>query len=183
MSTFKVPKKVLNILESIRRNLCNEIERKDRKMAWINWEKVLASKKYGGLGVSSFFAFNRALFFKRVWHFLSQSSTLWTRTIKAIHDEKETLGSLDTRPRRSPWLEIVREINILRSKGTDKTNITRKPSKMGKHEHRNQKSTKEANDSKPKPRKVNYGQASVKESQTLVNKSQPLEDKNPNVSI
>ncbi|GJY44174.1 putative reverse transcriptase domain-containing protein [Tanacetum coccineum] len=43
---------------------------------------------------------------------------------------------------------------------TDKTNITRKPSKMGKHEHGNQKSTKEAKDS----RKVNYGQASVKES-------------------
>ncbi|GJV60658.1 hypothetical protein Tco_1466758 [Tanacetum coccineum] len=45
----------------------------------------------------------------------------------------------------------------------DKTNITRKPSKTGKHEHGNQKSTKEAKDSKPKPRKVNYGQASVKE--------------------
>ncbi|GJY93581.1 reverse transcriptase domain-containing protein [Tanacetum coccineum] len=38
---------------------------------------------------------------------------------------------------------------------TDKTNITRKPSKMSKHEHGNQKSTKEAKDSKPKPRKVN----------------------------
>ncbi|GJT68954.1 hypothetical protein Tco_1028240 [Tanacetum coccineum] len=49
-------------------------------------------------------------------------------------------------------------------RGTDKTNITRKPSKTGKHEHGNQKSTKEAKDSKPKPRKVNYGQASVKES-------------------
>ncbi|GKD80205.1 hypothetical protein Tco_1342826 [Tanacetum coccineum] len=49
--------------------------------------------------------------------------------------------------------------------GTNKTNITRKPSKTGKHEHGNQKSTKEAKDSKPKPRKVNYGQASVKESQ------------------
>ncbi|GKD32801.1 hypothetical protein Tco_1248310, partial [Tanacetum coccineum] len=66
---------------------------------------------------------------------------------------------------------------------TDKTKITRKPSKTGKHGHGNQKSTKEAKDSKPKPRKVNYGQASVKESQTLVNRSQPLEDKNPNVSI
>ncbi|GKF97121.1 hypothetical protein Tco_0292942, partial [Tanacetum coccineum] len=49
---------------------------------------------------------------------------------------------------------------------------------MDKHEHGNQKCTKEAKDSKPKPRKVNYGQASVKESQTLVNRSQPLEDKN-----
>ncbi|GJV32740.1 hypothetical protein Tco_1393140 [Tanacetum coccineum] len=57
---------------------------------------------------------------------------------------------------------------------------------MDKHGHGNQKNTKEAKDSKSKPRKVNYGQASVKsgqtvkESQTLVNRSQPLEDKNPN---
>ncbi|GKF64490.1 hypothetical protein Tco_0187938, partial [Tanacetum coccineum] len=37
---------------------------------------------------------------------------------------------------------------------TDKTNITRKPSKMGKHEHGKWKSTKEAKDAKPKPGKV-----------------------------
>ncbi|GJU09078.1 hypothetical protein Tco_1125508 [Tanacetum coccineum] len=40
-------------------------------------------------------------------------------------------------------------------RGTDKTNITRKPSKTGKHRHEERKSTKEAKDSKPKPRKVN----------------------------
>ncbi|GKC31258.1 hypothetical protein Tco_1038552 [Tanacetum coccineum] len=40
-------------------------------------------------------------------------------------------------------------------RGTDKTNITRKPSKTDKHGHGKRKSTKEAKDSKPKPRKVN----------------------------
>ncbi|GJS61367.1 reverse transcriptase domain-containing protein [Tanacetum coccineum] len=54
---------------------------------------------------------------------------------------------------------------------------------MDKHGHGKRKSTKETKDSKPKPRKVNYGQASVKESQTLVNRSQPLEDKNPNLPV
>ncbi|GJS54920.1 RNA-directed DNA polymerase, eukaryota [Tanacetum coccineum] len=48
------------------------------------------------------------------------------RTIKVIHGEKGTLGSLDTRPRRSSWLEIVREINILRSKGIDILSLIRK---------------------------------------------------------
>ncbi|GJZ82147.1 hypothetical protein Tco_0647141, partial [Tanacetum coccineum] len=43
---------------------------------------------------------------------------------------------------------------------TDISKITRKPSKTGKHGHEERKSTKEAKDSKPKPRKVNYGQAS-----------------------
>nr|GEX95773.1 RNA-directed DNA polymerase, eukaryota [Tanacetum cinerariifolium] len=33
----------------------------DRKITWAAWDKVLASKKNEGLGVSSFFALNRAL--------------------------------------------------------------------------------------------------------------------------
>ncbi|GKD53698.1 hypothetical protein Tco_1287085 [Tanacetum coccineum] len=38
---------------------------------------------------------------------------------------------------------------------TDISKIIRKPSKTGKHGHEERKSTKEAKDSKPKPRKVN----------------------------
>ncbi|GJU49338.1 putative reverse transcriptase domain-containing protein [Tanacetum coccineum] len=38
---------------------------------------------------------------------------------------------------------------------TDISKIIRKPSKTGKHEHEERESTKEAKDSKPKPRKVN----------------------------
>ncbi|GKB77897.1 RNA-directed DNA polymerase, eukaryota, reverse transcriptase zinc-binding domain protein [Tanacetum coccineum] len=108
MSIFKVPKKVLNTLESIRRNFFNGIEGKDRKMSWISWNKVLASKKYGGLGVSSFFAFN------------------------PIYDESGSLDSPYPSSRRSPWLDIVREITILRSKGIDLLPFIRK--KVGNRE-------------------------------------------------
>ncbi|GKC11649.1 hypothetical protein Tco_1008431 [Tanacetum coccineum] len=38
--------------------------------------------------------------------------------------------------------------------GTDISEITRKPLKMGKHGHEKRKSTKEARDAKPKPGKV-----------------------------
>ncbi|GJR59735.1 hypothetical protein Tco_1501897 [Tanacetum coccineum] len=38
----------------------------DRKITWAAWDKILASKKNGGLGVSSFFALNRALLLKWV---------------------------------------------------------------------------------------------------------------------
>nr|GEV45005.1 RNA-directed DNA polymerase, eukaryota [Tanacetum cinerariifolium] len=53
MSSFKVPIKVLNILESIRRKFFNGIEGNERKPVLISWDTVLASKKYGGLGVSN----------------------------------------------------------------------------------------------------------------------------------
>nr|GEV66534.1 RNA-directed DNA polymerase, eukaryota, reverse transcriptase zinc-binding domain protein [Tanacetum cinerariifolium] len=116
MSSFKVPIKVLNILESIRRKF-NGIEENERKLALISWDTILASKKYGGFGVSSFFAMNRALLSKWVWRFLSQRSSMWTRTIKDIHGEKGNLGAHGNITRRSPWLDIVREINVIRSKG------------------------------------------------------------------
>ncbi|GJY01344.1 hypothetical protein Tco_0359496 [Tanacetum coccineum] len=61
MSIYKVPKSVLQTMESIRRNFFNGVQCDERKIVWIKWAKVLASKKYGGLGVSSFYALNRAL--------------------------------------------------------------------------------------------------------------------------
>ncbi|GJR89712.1 hypothetical protein Tco_0213723 [Tanacetum coccineum] len=76
----------------------------------------------------------------------------------------DNIRNLATESRRGRLKEDLESSTWRRR--TDKTNITRKPSKTGKHEHGNQKSTKEAMDLKPKPRKVNYGQASVKESQT-----------------
>nr|GFD41913.1 RNA-directed DNA polymerase, eukaryota, reverse transcriptase zinc-binding domain protein [Tanacetum cinerariifolium] len=56
MSLYKVPKTVLNAVESIRRSLFNGIQDVDKKISWIKWAKVLASKDHGGLGVSSFYA-------------------------------------------------------------------------------------------------------------------------------
>nr|GEW03533.1 hypothetical protein [Tanacetum cinerariifolium] len=47
MSSFKVPTKVLNILESIKRKFFNGIEGNERKLSLISWDTVLALKKYG----------------------------------------------------------------------------------------------------------------------------------------
>ncbi|GKE32766.1 RNA-directed DNA polymerase, eukaryota, partial [Tanacetum coccineum] len=63
MSIYKVPMGVLKKLESIRRNFFNGTHGSVRKSTWINWSTALTPKKNGGLGVSSFFAHNRALLF------------------------------------------------------------------------------------------------------------------------
>nr|GEV10126.1 RNA-directed DNA polymerase, eukaryota [Tanacetum cinerariifolium] len=49
------------------------------------WDTILASKINGGLGVSSFHAFNRALLLKWVWRFISQDGSLWFRVIQALY--------------------------------------------------------------------------------------------------
>ncbi|GJZ03538.1 RNA-directed DNA polymerase, eukaryota [Tanacetum coccineum] len=80
MSLFKVSKSVLHSMESLRRNFFNGIQKGDKKIAWVKWLMVLASKKHDGLGVSSFYALNRGLLFKWVWRYISQDNSYFGLT-------------------------------------------------------------------------------------------------------
>nr|GFC27865.1 RNA-directed DNA polymerase, eukaryota, reverse transcriptase zinc-binding domain protein [Tanacetum cinerariifolium] len=75
MSIFKAPKGVLKEMESIRNNFFIGADTANKKITWVAWDKVLASKKNGGLGVSSYFALNRALLLKWIWRFVSQDDS------------------------------------------------------------------------------------------------------------
>ena len=118
MSIFKCPMGVLNILELIRRNFFNGVANSDRKLTLIGWNKILASKENGGLGISSLFAFNRALLFKWIWRFIYQDSSLWVRFSQSMYGTKGALENSYSLPRRnSPWLDIIREVRGLSIKG------------------------------------------------------------------
>ncbi|GJW60262.1 RNA-directed DNA polymerase, eukaryota [Tanacetum coccineum] len=84
----------------------------EKKIAWIKWTKVLAPKKHGGLGVSSFYALNRALLFKWMWRFLSRDNSLWFRTILAIHGPYGQ-GLAAAHP--SNWSTIIKEVDVLKA--------------------------------------------------------------------
>ncbi|GJW10884.1 putative RNA-directed DNA polymerase [Tanacetum coccineum] len=60
----------------------------------------------GGLGVSSFYALNRALIFKWIWRFRTQSSSLWARVIKVIHGMDGKIGCSPTASFSSNWIDI-----------------------------------------------------------------------------
>nr|GFA74551.1 RNA-directed DNA polymerase, eukaryota [Tanacetum cinerariifolium] len=64
MSIYKAPKGVLHEMEMIRNKFFNGADSLENKITWVAWDKVLASKKNRGLGVSSFYALNRALLLK-----------------------------------------------------------------------------------------------------------------------
>ncbi|GKA38027.1 RNA-directed DNA polymerase, eukaryota, partial [Tanacetum coccineum] len=99
MSIYKAPKGVLHELEKIRNKFFIGADSADRKISWVAWKHVLAGKKRGGLGVSSYFALNRALLLK---------------CIQAIHGK-----SVDSHDLKyaSCWNSILRELNNLSSKG------------------------------------------------------------------
>nr|GEW94367.1 RNA-directed DNA polymerase, eukaryota [Tanacetum cinerariifolium] len=101
MSLFKVPKKVLHRMESMRSHFFNGAELSSKKLVWVKWNHALASKDKGGLGVSSLFALNRALMFKWVWHFITQGSSLW-------HGYDGKIGQKVKSCYPSLWLDIMR---------------------------------------------------------------------------
>ncbi|GJU19060.1 RNA-directed DNA polymerase, eukaryota [Tanacetum coccineum] len=116
MSLFKVPKSVLHSMESLRRNFFNGIQEGDKKIAWVKWPMVLASKKHGGLRVSSFYALNRGLLFKWVWRYISQDNSLWARVISALHGSSSQVLSASF---SSLWKSILNEVKSLKAQGVD----------------------------------------------------------------
>ncbi|GJR88927.1 RNA-directed DNA polymerase, eukaryota [Tanacetum coccineum] len=71
-----------------------------------------ASKKKGGLGVSSFHALNRALLLKWVWLFVSQDGSLWFRVIQAVYGSTIDTHSIQT---ALIWSSILREVQVLKA--------------------------------------------------------------------
>ncbi|GKD20976.1 hypothetical protein Tco_1222679, partial [Tanacetum coccineum] len=101
MSIFKVLISVLNNMESIRRNFFNGVEGLDRKLTWNAWKNVLASKEKG-------------------------DSSLWSKFIKAVHGAKGSLDNVIIASRRSPRLDILREVSSFKSKGIDLLSYARR---------------------------------------------------------
>ncbi|GJS76528.1 RNA-directed DNA polymerase, eukaryota [Tanacetum coccineum] len=116
MSLFKAPKSVINKMEGIRRDFFNGIQEGHRKISWTKWSKVLAAKKFGGLGVSSFFALNRALLAKWFWRYLTNDGSLWCRVISSIHGGHNQIMSA---AQPSLWGSIIKEMNSLKVQGVD----------------------------------------------------------------
>nr|GEZ93570.1 RNA-directed DNA polymerase, eukaryota [Tanacetum cinerariifolium] len=116
LSIYKALITVLKEMESIRSNFFKGADNNDRKISWVSWDKVLASKKVGGLGVSSYYALNRALILKWVWRFVSQDGSLWFRVIQALHG---TLLESHQVQITSLWSSMLREMHVLVLKGFD----------------------------------------------------------------
>ncbi|GKA03685.1 RNA-directed DNA polymerase, eukaryota, reverse transcriptase zinc-binding domain protein [Tanacetum coccineum] len=131
MSMYKVPIQVLNKLESIRYHFFNGVEHNVRKMSFVKWKNVLASKEKGSLGVPSFYGLNRALIFKWIWRFRSQNSSIWSKVIQAIHGVDVVYGRKPCFS--SNWYDINQIIPSLQKQGIDLLDYMQR--KLGNGEH------------------------------------------------
>ncbi|GJW47878.1 RNA-directed DNA polymerase, eukaryota, reverse transcriptase zinc-binding domain protein [Tanacetum coccineum] len=117
MSIYRVPKRILLVLESIHGRFFNGHDSNSKKASWVKWSSVITFKEKGGLGVASLYILNRALMLKWVWRFFSNKDSFWARVIKAIYGEYGSMGKVACSGIRSCWMNIVNEVNVLKEQG------------------------------------------------------------------
>ncbi|XP_021971398.1 uncharacterized protein LOC110866562 [Helianthus annuus] len=93
-SLFNTPVEVLKRLEKIRRKFLWGGCLDNNKISWVPWFKILTSVEQGGLGISSLMATNKALMVKWCVRFKNESSRLWVRVIKSIHERIRGASSI-----------------------------------------------------------------------------------------
>ncbi|GJU36754.1 retrovirus-related pol polyprotein from transposon TNT 1-94 [Tanacetum coccineum] len=85
LSLFRAPVYVISHIEALRRSFFWGFNENEKKIVWVRWQKILADKKDGGLGIGSIKAKNMSLLGKWRWHYLNETGALWRKVISKIH--------------------------------------------------------------------------------------------------
>ncbi|KAJ0585981.1 putative RNA-directed DNA polymerase [Helianthus annuus] len=120
LSLYKCPITVIKVLEGIRRKFlwggCNS----NKKMRWVKWEKIVAAKKFGGLGVGCIRDLNLALLVKWWWRLKTEPQQLWAKVINAIHKNKRRISMVPLRKDQTGiWKTIVETRKDLLKRGVE----------------------------------------------------------------
>lgn len=128
MSLFKVHVGVIETLEKIRHGFLqgdgNEGNLKIRQVAW---DKVVASKKKGGLGVRSMQSHNITLLTKWWQRLRTNPDSLWAGVIMGIHRLMNKLSNyLSCKSNVGVWNNIVGVKKDIQKFGLQVNNVTKK---------------------------------------------------------
>nr|KAJ0219093.1 hypothetical protein LSAT_V11C300139740 [Lactuca sativa] len=120
LSLFRAPLGVLEELEKIRHTFlwggCDE----RKKIHWVSWEKVLAAKEDGGLGVGSIQALDIVLLMKWWWRLNNETHSLWARVIYGIHNlSNKPFEYLSKQRYSGVWNNIVGTKKVLCDHGLE----------------------------------------------------------------
>ncbi|KAJ0846683.1 hypothetical protein HanRHA438_Chr15g0727721 [Helianthus annuus] len=84
-SLYKVPEKIIRMLEAKRRKFLWVKTGEKKKTSYLAWERVTTPKKNGGLGPCPLETSNLALLSKWWWRYKCEDNAFWKQLISAIH--------------------------------------------------------------------------------------------------
>jgi hypothetical protein len=117
LSLFPMPVNIANNLEAMRAKFFWGSIVDERKMHWIEWKSVIASKKYGGLGIGSLQALNLSLIQKWRWRYVHNHNALWVKVVSSIHGPSNDGISFSNLQNNSMWGRIINSIKAMHDKG------------------------------------------------------------------
>ncbi|XP_075663372.1 putative mitochondrial protein AtMg00310 [Castanea sativa] len=82
MSCFKLPVTLCDELNSMASNFWWGQKEKERKMAWVSWDKLCTPKMEGGMGFKDLKTFNLALLAKQGWRIQQNPNSLVHKVFK-----------------------------------------------------------------------------------------------------
>ena len=82
-SLFKIPKAICDGINFVLAKYWWGQTRNEKKIHWINWNKLCSLKNKGGIGFRDIHAFNLAMLAKQAWSFIQGSHSLFYKVYKA----------------------------------------------------------------------------------------------------
>ena len=83
MSCFKLPKCLVQDIESLTRKFWWGYRGEQQKIHWISWDKLCLPKKEGGMGFRELNKFNDSLLAKQIWRLKTCENSLFHKVFKA----------------------------------------------------------------------------------------------------
>ena len=115
MNCFKLPASLCNELNSLIRNFWWGQREKERKLAWIAWEKMCTPKAERGMGFKDLRAFNLAVLAKQGWRLTQNTESLAHRVLKARYfPESNFLEAQIGKKPSYTWRSLMAAKEVLR---------------------------------------------------------------------
>ncbi|XP_035551042.1 uncharacterized mitochondrial protein AtMg00310-like [Juglans regia] len=114
MSVFKLPKTLLNAINSVIQNLWWGQQDKEHKIHWISWKRIRQAKSKGGLGFRDLECFNTIMLSKRCWRLIQDPNPLVARVLKAKYFPSLTLQTTKVGSKPSfVWRSLMAARHVL----------------------------------------------------------------------
>ena len=115
MSCFKLPKGLIQDIESLIRKFWWGQRGDQHKIHWKDWETLCKPKNLGGMEFKDLEKFNEAMLAKQVWRLLTDHTSLFYRVFNSKFFPNRSI--LDVRPSSGSyaWQSIVKAIPLIKS--------------------------------------------------------------------